>query len=200
MMLHKMYWMMNRKEKIMSETEREIGHDINSEINVMLDLETLGTRAGCGILSIGATTFDEKKQIHIKIPVSSSLAFGLHEEGKTLNWWYKQDPAIREDAFSGTTQLDNALVIFYNWVQALGDSKDIYIWGNGADFDLPILGHAYSALFMEKPWAPFNGRCYRTLKSLLPHVKPGIKNAARHNALEDALYQARHARKLLEMI
>ena len=170
------------------------------EINVMLDLETLGKRAGCGILSIGATTFDESCNFHAKILPSSSLADGLHEDIDTLRWWNTQDPAIKADAFSGTLQLDSALVLFYDWVKALGDTRDIYIWGNGADFDLPILGHAYAVLGIGKPWAPFNGRCYRTLKKLLPHVKPGTKNAARHNALEDALYQARHARQLLAML
>ena len=170
------------------------------EIHVMLDLETLGTRAGCGILSIGATTFYESKEFHTKILPSSSIAPGLHEDIETLRWWNQQDPAIREDAFSGDIPLDTALVWFYDWFKALGDSKDTYIWSNGADFDLPILGHAYSVLDMKKPWEPFNGRCYRTLKNLLPHVKPGVKNAARHNALEDALYQARHARQLLEIL
>lgn len=184
--------MINKKEMEMNRT--------GNEINVMLDLETLGTRAGCGILSIGAVTFNERAQIHIKILPSSSLAYGLHEDIDTLRWWNEQEPAIKQDAFSGTNQLDSALVLFYDWLKALGDTRDIYVWGNGADFDLPILGHAYSVLDIKKPWAPFNGRCYRTLKSLLPHVKPGIKNAARHNALEDALYQARHARLLLEMI
>jgi hypothetical protein len=33
-------------------------------MNVMIDLETLGTRPGCVILSIGAAVFDEKDIVH----------------------------------------------------------------------------------------------------------------------------------------
>lgn len=168
-------------------------------VDIMLDLETVGTSAGCGILSIGAVTFSLDKQFHEKI-LPASFHGTLKEDIDTLRWWHKQQKEIRDDAFSGIKPISLALVEFSDWFKGLGPVEDTYIWGNGADFDLPILEAAYETFGMEKPWAPYNGRCYRTLKNLLPHVKAEVKNAVKHNALEDAKYQARHAVQLLAMI
>jgi DNA polymerase III epsilon subunit-like protein len=168
-------------------------------IDVMLDLETVGVSAGCGILSIGAVTFDLEKQFHEKISPESCRGV-LKESLETLRWWNTQPREIKDDAFSGTKGLTFVLLEFSEWFRSLGPVEDTYIWGNGADFDLPILQAAYETIGREKPWKGYNGRCYRTLKNLLPHVKPQVKNAVRHNALEDAKYQARHAVQLLAMI
>ena len=75
------------------------------------------------------------------------------------------------------------------------------IWGNGADFDNPILEAAYDLLKMPAPWKYNEGRCYRTLKSLFPTVVaiPQAANA-KHNALLDAKNQAEHASRILKFI
>lgn len=168
-------------------------------VDVMLDLETVGRSAGCGVLSIGAVTFSLDKQFHEKI-LPSSFQGILREDIETLRWWNTQQKEIRDDAFSGTKHINLVLIEFSDWFRNLGPVEDTYIWGNGADFDLPILGAAYEKFDREKPWKPYNGRCYRTLKGLMPHVKAEVKNAVKHNALEDAKYQARHAVQLLAML
>ena len=169
-------------------------------LDVMLDLETLGTSPGCCVLSIGATTFDGKYQFYEKIdPVDARRYFT--ENIDTLRWWSKQDSAAREEAFSGTLTANAALLKFANWFESLpAVRKDIQIWGNGADFDLPILKAQYEKFDLVIPWAPYSGRCYRTLKSLLPHVAAPTKNKQKHNALEDAIYQAKHAVTLLQVL
>jgi exodeoxyribonuclease VIII len=78
------------------------------------------------------------------------------------------------------------------------DPKDFLVWGNGADFDLPILSAAYVAAgFGGPPWKPYNGRCYRTLKNLRPDVPRPERRGTAHNALDDAVFQAEHAIALL---
>ena len=69
------------------------------------------------------------------------------------------------------------------------------VWSNGADFDVPMLAHAYTQVGIEIPWKFWNARCFRTWKSL-----PGSKNVklppmagVKHNALTDAVTQAQHA-------
>lgn len=167
-------------------------------IDVMIDLETTGVEPGCCILSIGATTFDLKENFYVKILHQSCKDIGLVDDPATLSWWSKQDPVARETAFSGETRISDALGKFYDWFNRLGDSKTTFIWGNGADFDIPILAEAYSAARMKKPWKPYNGRCYRTLKNLYKGITPGEFRGTKHDALADAINQASHAYAILK--
>ena len=172
---------------------------MTNELDVMLDLETTGVNPGCGILSIGACTFDLSYQFYQRISPEDSNLF-LKDEIDTLRWWNKQNPATRQEAFGGTKSLLLVLCEFEDWFSQLPAARtDINIWSNGADFDLPILKAAYMIFDKEVPWAPYSGRCHRTLKNLLPHVKAPT-NANKHNALEDAISQARHAVSILQVL
>jgi len=169
-------------------------------MNVMIDLETLGTRAGCVILSIGAAVFTEKEvtdSYHRIISVRSCLDAGLTIDPDTVKWWSEQSEeaqeTLRTARQTGTAPLGVALVEFRNWFHV-----DDNAWGNGADFDLPILSAAYVAAGFEgPPWKPYNGRCYRTLKNLRPGIHSPVVRVAAHNALADAVFQAEHAIALL---
>ena len=163
--------------------------------NVMIDLETTGVAAGCCILSIGACTLDLNNEFYQKISIDSCYDRGLRDLSSTLKWWNKQDPAVMTEAFSGVDQLAVVLIKFSDWFNSVGE-KNIKVWGNGADFDLPILGAAYIACGMEKPWKPYNGRCFRTIKNLYPDVIPNAFRGIKHNALEDAKNQAIHLVKI----
>jgi inhibitor of KinA sporulation pathway (predicted exonuclease) len=115
-----------------------------------------------------------------------------------MAWWQKQSMEAQKEAFSGTLPLLQVLGSFSTWWNRLPcDNKNIFIWGNGADFDSPILRAAYQAVNMREPWAPFNSRCYRTLKNLYPQITADAFEGTKHNALHDATFQARHARKIL---
>src|SRR3982751_4177087 len=55
--------------------------------NVMIDLETLGRRAGCVVLSIGAVGFDGKTlgaEFYTVLNVRNQLDHGLHQDDDTL--------------------------------------------------------------------------------------------------------------------
>lgn len=169
-------------------------------LDVMIDLETVGTSAGCGILSIGACTFNHSHTFYKKIDLESCKLIGLTEDQDTMAWWRKQDPEAKREAFSGTNSIVEVLGNFSDWFRRLpGDADKIFVWGNGADFDLPILAAAYAAAKMQKPWKPFNGRCYRTLKNLYFSVKMQPFDGMKHNALADAKNQASHARNILRI-
>jgi len=169
--------------------------------DIMLDLETTGTRAGCCLLAIGACTIDEKYTFYRTISWNSCKEAGLKDSPGTLAWWDKQSPEARREAFSGIDLLTEVLGEFSDWFSMLEKTlgTPIFVWGNGADFDLPILSAAYDVVNMKQPWAPFNGRCYRTLKNL-PYnkdIKPPEFEGLKHNALSDALHQSRHMLKIL---
>ena len=163
--------------------------------NVMIDLETTGVAAGCCILSIGACTLDLNNEFYQKISIDSGWNSGLKDDPSTLNWWDSQDPAARIEAFSGTLHIQDVLNNFSLWLKGLQE-KNVKVWGNGADFDLPILGAAYIACGMPIPWKPYNGRCFRTIKNIHAEIIPNAFRGMKHNALGDAKNQAVHLVKI----
>lgn len=184
--------------------------------DVMIDLETLGRRAGCTILSIGAVGFNPKApvvhseddiaikktlgpELYVIVNRADCRALGLHEDPATLSWWDKQSRAAKavvEEATNGGFPLDEALDKLTTFL-AQFDHKKVRVWGNGADFDNAILAHCYAAVGREPPWLFWNNRCFRTLKALYPRDKM-VRTGTYHNALDDAKTQALHAAYLLE--
>jgi|SRR6267378_2123427 len=168
--------------------------------DVMVDLETLGTKPGSVILSIGAVAFDETglgEQFYRVISISSSLQAGLKEDADTKLWWSKQAPEARTVLDQATdlriaVPLVVALTEFAQWLGSVAPLKDIKVWGNGSDFDNMMLAAAYDAVQMSLPWRFYNNRCYRTLKNLLPAIT-FERSGVHHNALDDAMTQAAYA-------
>lgn len=161
--------------------------------HIMVDLETLGTAADSVILSIGAVRFDldkgkiDDEGFYSSISIESNLAWKRRISEDTLLWWFKQGAAAQQVFFEPKKVLEESLVQFSDWI----GNDDHTMWSNGADFDLPMLAHAYSVCGIEVPWKFWNSRCYRTYKNL-----PGAKNAKlpaqgiKHNAMADAYSQA----------
>lgn len=164
--------------------------------HVMVDLETLGTAPGCVILSVGAVEFDPAeglgREFYAVIHTESCTDAGLFIDPDTKAWWDKQKAEARqvlEDAEDEnvSNSLSAVLKEFGAWLP-----KGAIVWGNGADFDNPILSAAYKAVGEKQPWGNWNGRCYRTLKNMFPAVKL-VREGTYHNALSDAISQAKHA-------
>lgn len=161
--------------------------------NVMVDCESLGTTASAVILSIGAVRFDlESDQIsddgfYASVSIESNLDLGRRVQEDTLLWWLKQPAAALQVFHEEKIELGTALEDFSDWI----GTDDHHMWSNGADFDLPMLAHAYRQVGIEAPWKFWNNRCFRTYKNL-----PGAKNirtpavGVKHNALSDAHQQA----------
>lgn len=162
----------------------------------MVDLETLATTADAVILSLGAVVFDLEKgtvddeAFYASISVDSNLEYKRRISEDTLIWWMKQS-AEAQKVFSEPKQpLAVALEDFVEWLPT--DKKNLFMWSNGADFDLPMLAHALTQTGIGVPWHFWNSRCVRTYKGL-----PGAKDVSltreglHHNALADAVHQAK---------
>lgn len=166
--------------------------------DVMLDLETLGTAPGSAILSVGAVALDPETgelgpQFHEKVKLASATAAGLTVDADTIVWWMGQSEEARRAVFFDpqTLPLYDVLQMFSNWLSRL-DQDEVRVWGNGAAFDNVLLREAYAKLGLPAPWKHWNDRCYRTLKNLRPDVKL-TRLGTHHDALDDAVSQARHA-------
>ena len=173
--------------------------------NVMVDLETLGTVADAVILSIGAVCFDldsdriDDDGFYASISVDSNVEAKRRIQEDTLIWWMKQPPEAQAVFHEEKQTLGSALDDFADWLGP--DADKLYLWSDGADFDLPMLQHAYVQRGMGVPWKFWNNRCFRTFKSL-PHARQVVikREGVHHNALADALHQAKHAQLIQRVV
>jgi hypothetical protein len=168
----------------------------------MVDLETLGTRAGCKIISIGAVEFCPVAGVSATRQFSSRINRYtqppcLWEDPDTVAWWGRQSAEARARLFGTDGPVPHMHDVLREFAEWLG--RDVLVWGNGADFDNPILSAAYAALGWRQPWGNWNGRCYRTLKDLRPGIKL-VRTGVHHDALDDAISQAEHAVRILRGI
>lgn len=163
-------------------------------MHVMIDLETLGTTADAVILSIGAVKFDlnsdtiQDEAFYASVSVESNLNLKRRVSEDTLLWWFKQPAAAQAVFFEPKQTLETALEDLSDWIS---DDKCI-VWSNGADFDLPMLAHAYTTIGMEIPWKFWNSSCFRTFKRLPVAARTTMPAFAgvKHNAMADAYHQA----------
>lgn len=183
--------------------------------HVMVDLETLGSNSFSVILSIGAVKFDMNADpdaddaydtFHAYVDPGSCVAHGLQMDTSTVMWWLAQSKESQEyQTKAQRVSLPDALEAFSAWIGMPKESdkrsewmktEAPKVWGNGATFDNVILSNAYRACGMEQPWPFWGDRCYRTLKGLVPELKIE-RLGTHHNALHDAMSQARHLQKLM---
>jgi DNA polymerase III epsilon subunit-like protein len=163
------------------------------EQGIMIDIETLGTKPGCVVLSIGACAFSDKgigDQFYTCIAAESCTNWGLTIEPRTVLWWMDQSQDARDFITKGThVELDQAL----DGLRAAFKWKGKNVWCNGASFDFPILTAAHDAIGKPVPWEYWATNDYRTIKNIVGRdvydackVEPTVK----HNALADAVAQA----------
>lgn len=170
--------------------------------DVMIDLETLGTRPGDAIISIGAVLFNrEHGQImpgfRANFDIEQMLSAGFQCTGATIKWWFEQSEQARREAIEAPINVHSVLMGFADWLTEGegGVNKSMRVWGNGASFDNVLLREVYTRLGLEPPWQWWNDRCFRTLKTEHPRAKAlePVFDGERHNAYADAMHQAKWA-------
>lgn len=174
---------------------------------VSIDIETLGTRPGSVILSIGAVRFNADcifgEGFYRTISIADSLRSGLTVDGDTLRWWLSQTAEqLHSETFSGTERPLTVLTALAKW---LADAPFDGVWTNDPSFDAALLNEASvrsSPFTFSDPlplWDHKKNRCYRTLRALgvIPDVTiDGLTIAGKpvpnvkHHALRDAVHQA----------
>lgn len=163
--------------------------------HIMLDLETLGTKPGCIVLSIGAAEFSPAgvgRTFYTVLSTAEQAALGLVEDPDTVEWWKGQSEEARRVFREEQQPLSEALAMFEVFCSSIGSPGLLRMWGNGADFDNPILREVFTAAKRKAPWGTYNNRCYRTLKNMLKSSKQPRPEIP-HHAMYDAKAQAAHA-------
>lgn len=173
----------------------------NPRCQVSIDLETLGTSADSKILSIGVHAICAETGQVARFYTGCSIASQDHrtQSASTLTWWEGQSAEARvalDYAKSDSCPtLETALSELAIWLGKLGETHNVYVWGNGSDFDIAMLNHAYKQISDFVPWNFRNSRDMRTLYDITLRFGMDIKTATKrvgthHNALDDAQFQA----------
>lgn len=170
---------------------------------VMLDLETLGTRPDCVILTLGAVKFDPFNPdrepgpgIYLRMDIEEQLSLGRTVDDSTIDWWAQQDSRVRTEAWqdqdrSSVGMLKKELNRFLVGVDD--------IWCQGPVFDIAILEDLYRSQNWGFPWYFWQIRDSRTLFKVANYRLESSRDQA-HNALIDCVYQAEAVQKIYKKL
>ena len=190
----------------------------NAEL--MVDIETLGTRMGAPILTIGATIFDPyasdsgeelmRRAILIRFDIAEAVRYAEHVDGNTLRWWFEQeDAALKALVGKDTMTVREGLKLLYDYCHDRGAfmndaafdgitefPKCNRFWAKDPDFDMRLMEHYYSHpdIPFDTPWKFWSNRSVRTVQDLAwpSGDRPDfdVKGGVAHDARWDAVTQA----------
>ena len=147
-------------------------------MDIMIDIETVGTGPNACILTIAAQTFDplsvgyQKQDYYARVDVDSQP--DREVDDSTVEWWATQPEEGRIPLKQALEELSK--LCFHCKLT----------WANGTTFDMVILENAMKQLKLPIPWQFWNVRDARTVYSLYPDLP---KPRASHHALEDCRRQ-----------
>ena len=195
--------------------ERE---DVKTNIHVMIDLETMGTKHGSPILTIGAVLFDPHEQDNVhslesrsflrRVDIADAFTNSNGADPETLKWWLQQDDAAIKALVEGeTVTLRQALLDFRNYCvdrnaelerkffpNWSGFPVACIVWAKAPDFDCKMMEAAAAFCGEKFPFMFYQYRCVRTLQDLAwpngPNDVPKFAAGTLHDARADAVNQA----------
>lgn len=159
--------------------------------DLMIDIETLGTKPGSVILSIGAVAFDAEtgelasNSFYRALSPIHCQSVGLTMDAETVAWWMIQSPEAQAAAFSGRDHPSLALLGLANFVLV---HDPLRVWAKPPAFDIVLLESVYHRLTLQIPWGYKSLRDCRTLFDVTGVLQPTVGTL--HNALDDAKAQA----------
>ncbi|HAI8894148.1 TPA: exonuclease, partial [Escherichia coli] len=167
--------------------------------HLMIDLETMGKNPDAPIISIGAIFFDPQTGDmgpEFSKTIDLETAGGVIDRD-TIKWWLKQSREAQSAIMTDEIPLDDALLQLREFIDENSGEFFVQVWGNGANFDNTILRRSYERQGIPCPWRYCNDRDVRTIVELGKAVDFDARTAIpfegeRHNALDDARYQAKY--------
>lgn len=171
-------------------------------IDVMIDIETLGTSFKCPVISIGAAAFDLTSVLsthYTALDVAQQIDSGTRlADASTIKWWMSQSNAAKTVFKEDAIKVEKALEALTNYIKSL--DADVYVWGNGATFDISILESLYADYKMPVPWKYNRVMDQRTIKRFLGKNIDIIRKGTYHNAVDDAVTQAEFIQACLKTL
>jgi exodeoxyribonuclease VIII len=174
-------------------------------MDVMIDLETFGTRPNAQIVQIGAVAFEAQHRGRV-FNGKGFNRFTMVQEGAgtvdhgTLGFWIEQvaknpsHPIV--NGMAEAVPLRSALVDLLSWPGEVFEGSTWAnvrtVWAKPSNFDLSVLASAFAnVLGVDPPWDHRSTRCARTLFHLTGG-EPTVDwtGLVPHDALDDAIGQA----------
>jgi hypothetical protein len=162
--------------------------------DVMVDLETWGTRPGCMFRSLGAVFFDPETgslgdEFYSNISEISCKKLKMHKDPGTVEWWSQPDKALANKQLA--VDPEPIVDVLGKFVTFWRNGRGMHFWSQGLNFDEPLLGWAFHAAGMKAPWDFYRAQDTRTVYRIAGLNTFTIKRAGTyHNALDDAKHQA----------
>ncbi len=193
---------------------RRTGYLLNApkrppESHVFLDLETLGLPPVAPVVVIAAYVVDAAgkriKKAVWRITPADALKFA-DPLPSTQEWWRDQSEEAQFEAFTKGPRigLDQALAQLTYLIENLPEG-DVYVWGNGPQFDCTILRSAYVLVGRDCPWAHWQEMDCRTAAYIGKRTGYDAKKTLAflgepHVALDDARHQARYTTRIIRWL
>lgn len=175
-----------------------------------IDLETLSRRPNAAIISIAVkpfsldgkkikATYDCQSEFYKAVDANSCIMRGMDVEPATCEWWASQPEEVKRK-FSFGYDVRYVLTDMLNYIEGISKAngaKEIYLWCQGTDFDIPILGNALRVVFgddyeQKLSWKYNNVVDARTfvkfgldLLVLTINDIPSLEGYVKHDALSD---------------
>lgn len=176
-----------------------------NNMELMVDIETLGTTAGSPVVTIGAVLFDPfscdaaevlyERAMNVRIDVSDAVRLSQGIEGGTLRWWFEQkDAAIKALVGDDAVPVKEALAKLWRYCHERGAFVDEEFftglsalprtnryWAKDPDFDMQLLRYYYEhpELASRMPWKFWECRSVRTVQDLAwpdgAHTRPDFE-------------------------
>ena len=188
--------------------------------DIMVDLETLGTRQDAIVLEISAVEFnchtgEIGEVFDAKLDIDEQVQYRRSLNCETLQWWFKQDEEARKNIFDEDVDIIRfnipwELAEFSNFVERCNnkcnsdsDRRVVKLWGNGSLFDLGILQNMYETCLpnMKLPWKFWAVNDVRTIVDLNTDVKKNCKfDGTPHCAVDDCKHEIKYLVETLKTI
>ncbi|WP_238116699.1 3'-5' exonuclease [Vibrio cincinnatiensis] len=175
---------------------------VPNPVEIMIDIERMGKGSKAPITSLGAVVFNPNtgeigNEFYAVVNLCSSAYYG-EMDASTVVWWLQQSDEARAIYAKDTPKLSlrEALTQFNAWLAEQGESNDLYLWGNGKEFDNVIVRNAFEACRIKPNFSHWNDTDVRTIVKMgrdILGINPKftlVREGIHHSALDDARFQA----------
>ena len=175
-------------------------------LDLMLDIETLGTDNDTTLIQLACVAFDIRTG-NIVSEFNEFIDIGQTKDlkitGSTVKWWLKTDSTLFKSLIErGSLSEREVFEKLYNWIKGLQEIYSLYLHGNSPMFDNQIVKTKLAQYGFSYPISYKNDRCVRTIVDLYC-AKKGISekqfkdihksnDLVAHNGLDDCKFQIRY--------
>jgi hypothetical protein len=141
-------------------------------IDIMVDIETLGTKSDSTIIQISSVAFniitgDYIAKFNKIADISKNKDYEMNVTGDTLKWWLNTDKELLTKLLnSGIGSSTELLESFNQYLIGLSSLGELHLWGNGILFDNKMIQHQLDGIGLNYPIKYKNDRDLRTLVDL----------------------------------